>query len=147
VFGTQTMRQRLADQLQNQRATAILVIAFGGIALALAMVGVYGVLSYAVGQRKTECGIRLAMGAQPSDLLWLFIKAGLRLLVVGLISGLCLAVLFGFVMSSQLFSVAPFDPVTLAGTAVALTAVTSIACYLPARRAAKLDPAVAMMEQ
>jgi predicted permease len=146
VYDIQTMRQRLGNRLHDKQTTMTLLLAFGGIALALAVVGVYSVLSYAVGQRRRECGIRLALGAMPSDLLWLFIKDGLRLLGVGLVAGLLLAVIFGFVLSSRLFGVAPFDPVTLAGTIVALTAVTLTACYLPARRASRLDPAIAIME-
>lgn len=122
------------------------LLAFGGIALALAVVGVYGVLNYAVGQRESECGVRLALGALPADLLWLVIKDGLKLLVIGLIVGLMLAVSFGFALSSRLFGVAPYDPLTLTGTVVILSGITLMACYLPARRAAKLDPAVAMME-
>jgi putative ABC transport system permease protein len=147
VFDIETMHNRLADALQNQRATLILILAFGGIALALAMIGVYGVMSYAVGQRRVECGIRLALGAEPADILWLIIKDGLKLLGIGLIVGLLLAVIFGFVLSSRLFGVAPFDPMTLIGTAVVLSGITLVACYLPARRAAQLDPAIAMMEQ
>jgi putative ABC transport system permease protein len=124
-----------------------LVLVFGGIALTLAFVGVYGVLSYAVRQRRAECGIRLALGAEPRDLLWLFIKDGLRLLAIGLVLGLGLAVVCGYLLSSQLFGVAPFDPVTLIGSTVVLCVITLAACYLPARRAAKLDPAIAIMEQ
>lgn len=146
VFNVETMHSRLADALRSQRATMILVIAFGGIAVALAMIGVYGVMSYAVGQRRTECGVRLALGALPEDMLWLVLKDGLRLLAFGLFAGLGLAVLFGYLISARLFGVAPFDPITFAGTAVTLAVITAVACYLPARRAAKLDPAVAMME-
>jgi putative ABC transport system permease protein len=124
-----------------------LLLAFGGIALALAIVGVYAVMSYAVGQRRAECGVRLALGAQPGDLLWLILKDGLKLLAIGLVLGLGLAVVCGYLLSSQLFGVAPFDPVTLIGSAVVLCAITLAACYLPARRAASLDPAIAIMEQ
>jgi putative ABC transport system permease protein len=124
----------------------MLLLAFGGIALALAVVGVYGVLSYAVGQRVTECGVRLALGALPGDLLWLIIRDGLKLLTVGLVTGLVLAVIAGYVLSSRLFGVVPFDPLTLIGSALVLSGITLIACYLPARRAAKLDPAVAIVE-
>lgn len=141
------MRQRLSDQLRNQRTTMNLVLAFDGSALALAIVGVYGVMSYAVGQRRIECGARLTLGAMPEDILWLVVKDGLKLLAIGLVAGLALAVIFGFVLSSQLFGVAPFDPLTLIGTVIVLSAITLIACYLPARHAAKLDPAIAMMEQ
>ncbi|HET7306253.1 MAG TPA: ABC transporter permease [Gammaproteobacteria bacterium] len=146
VFNVQTMQSRLADTLRNQRATMILVVAFGAIALALAIIGVYGVMSYAVGQRRTECGVRLALGALPEDVSWLILKDGLRLLAVGLAMGLGLAVLFGYLMSAQLFGVAPFDPVTLIGSAVVLFVITLVACWLPARRAAKLDPAIAMTD-
>lgn len=147
VFGVETMRQRLDRSLRDQQRTMDLLLAFGCIALALAVVGVYGVLSYAVTQRVTECGVRLALGARPGDLLWLIIRDGLKLLAAGLAVGLGLAVVFGYVLSSRLFGIAPFDPLTLAGTALVLVGVTLIACYLPARRAARLDPAVAMTEQ
>ncbi len=142
-----TMHHVMADKLKDRHATMLLVIAFGAIALALAIVGVYGVMSYAVSQRRAECGVRLALGAQPSDLSRMILKDGLKLLATGLVIGLGLAVLFGYLMSAQLFSVAPFDPVTLAGTAIVMALITVAACWLPARRAAKLDPAVAIMEQ
>ncbi|HET6725690.1 MAG TPA: ABC transporter permease [Gammaproteobacteria bacterium] len=147
VDDIQTMRQRLSATLRNKQTTMALLLAFAGIALALALVGVYGVMSYAVGQRRTECGVRLALGALPEDLSWLVLKDGLRLFGIGLTTGLGLAVIFGFVLSSRLFGVEPYDPLTLGTTVVVLAAVTWAACYLPARRAAKLDPAVAMMEQ
>jgi putative ABC transport system permease protein len=147
VFGVHTMREQLSDSLHDKRTTMTLLLAFGGIALALAIVGVYAVMSYAVNQRRAECGIRLALGAQPGDLLWLILKDGLKLLTIGLVIGLGLAVICGYLLSSQLFGIAPFDPVTLAGSAVVLCAITLAACYLPARRAAKLDPSIAMMEQ
>lgn len=147
VYDIQTMQTRLARSLRDRQTTMTLLLAFGGIALALAMVGVYGVLSYAVGQRVTECGVRLALGALPGDVLWLIIRDGLKLLATGLVCGLLLAVIFGYVLSSRLFGVLPFDPLTLAGTAVVLSVITLMACYLPARRAAKLDPSVAMVEQ
>jgi ABC-type antimicrobial peptide transport system permease subunit len=115
--------------------------------LVLAAVGVYGVLSYVVGQRVTECGVRLSLGALSGDLLWLIVRDGLKMLSVCLCIGLLLAVVLGYAISSQLFNVAPFDPVTLAGVAVALSIITMAACYLPARRASKLDPASAMLEQ
>jgi predicted permease len=147
VFDVQPLKQNISDYLQQRKATMMLIMAFGGIALALVIVGVYGVMSYAVGQRVRECGIRLALGAQPGDLLWLILKDGLNLLAVGLLVGIAGAVVLGYAMSSQLFGVAPFDPPTLIGAAVVLSAITIAACYLPARRAARLDPAIAIMEQ
>ncbi|HET7306249.1 MAG TPA: ABC transporter permease [Gammaproteobacteria bacterium] len=147
VYGIKPLHARMQATLGARQATMNLVLVFGGIALALAFVGVYGVLSYAVRQRTTECGVRLALGALPEDLLWLVIKDGLKLLVTGGAAGLILAVGFGFALSSRLFDVAPYDPLTLIGVAVVLSAITLIACYLPARRAARIDPATAMMEQ
>lgn len=147
LFNVEPVRSRMLETLNKRQATLNLVLLFGGIALALAFVGVYGVLSYAVRQRTTECGVRLALGALPEDLLWLIIKDGLKLLAIGLGGGLMLAIIFGFALSSRLFDVAPYDPLTLVGTAVVLSGITLLGCYLPARRAAKVDPAVAMTEQ
>lgn len=147
IFDVQTMPQRLEHSLGQRRITLLLVLAFGGVALALAVVGIYGVLAYAVAQRRVECGIRLALGALPDDLLKLVIKQSLRLLGIGLVVGLVLAVILGFVLSSQLFGVEPYDPYALAGTAFVLATVALLASWLPARRAARLDPATAMMEQ
>jgi putative ABC transport system permease protein len=147
VDDIETMRQRLSGTLRDEQTTLALLLIFGGVALALAVVGVYGVMSYAVGQRRTECGVRLALGALPEDLFWLLLKDGLKLLGIGLAIGLALAVIFGFVLSSRLFGIEPYDPLILIGTVIALATITLIACYIPARRAAKLDPAVAMMEQ
>ncbi|HET7306252.1 MAG TPA: ABC transporter permease [Gammaproteobacteria bacterium] len=142
-----TMHEQLLKSLNDKQTTMTLLLAFGAIALALAIVGVYAVMSYAVGQRRAECGVRLALGALPEDLQWLVLKDGLRLLVVGLVIGLGLAVLCGYLISAQLFGVMPFDPVTLIGSAIVLCLITLAACYLPARRAAKLDPAIAISEQ
>jgi putative ABC transport system permease protein len=147
MYDIHTMHEQLSDSLQDKQTTMTLLLAFGGIALALAIVGVYAVMSYAVGQRRAECGVRLALGAQPKDLLWLILKDGLKLLAIGLVFGLGLAVVCGYLLSSQLFGVTPFDPVTLIGSAVVLCIITLAACYLPARRAAKIDPAIAIMEQ
>ncbi|HET6724600.1 MAG TPA: FtsX-like permease family protein, partial [Gammaproteobacteria bacterium] len=141
-----TMQEQMSDLLSRRQTTMTLLLAFGGIALALAIVGVYAVMSYAVGQRRAECGVRLALGALPEDLHRLVLKDGLKLLAIGLVLGLGLAVGCGYLISSQLFGVAPFDPVTLIGSAVVLCAITLVACWLPARRAAKLDPAVALQE-
>ncbi|HET7587639.1 MAG TPA: ABC transporter permease [Gammaproteobacteria bacterium] len=147
VADFESVQDLIARDLQGQQSLMVLILAFGAIALALAVIGVYGVMSYAVGQRTTECGVRLALGALPEDLLWLVLKDGLRLLTVGLGVGLALAVLMGYLLSARLFGVEPFDPLTLAGTSVLMTIITLMACYLPARRASKLDPAVAIQEQ
>ncbi|HET7674797.1 MAG TPA: ABC transporter permease [Gammaproteobacteria bacterium] len=143
----ESMQDRVAHYLKDRQSLMILILAFGAIALALAVIGVYGVMSYAVGQRTTECGVRLALGALPSDLLWLVLRDGITLLAIGLAVGLTIAVVMGYLLSARLFGVMPFDPSALAGTALVMAVITLLACYLPARRAAKLDPAVAIVEQ
>ncbi|HET7674308.1 MAG TPA: ABC transporter permease, partial [Gammaproteobacteria bacterium] len=147
LYNVEPIHGRMLETLNKRQATLNLVAVFGGIALALAFIGVFGVMSYAVGQRTVECGVRLALGALPGNLMWLIIKDGLKLLAAGLIAGLLLAVIAGFVLAAQLFDVAPYDPVVLVGTAAVLAAVALVAVWLPARCAAKLDPATAMMEQ
>jgi putative ABC transport system permease protein len=144
ISGFKSMRDIMADSIQNRQATMTLVLVFGAIALLLAVIGIYSVIAYSVRQRRQECGVRLALGATPRDLLWLIIGDGLRLLAVGLVFGLIAAVALGYAFSSQLFGVAPYDPATLAGVVVVLAAVTMLACYLPARTAARLDPATAL---
>jgi ABC-type antimicrobial peptide transport system permease subunit len=147
VSSVMSMHDMLAQSLAEREALMILVLVFACIGLALAAVGVYGVLNFVVGHRVTECGVRLALGALPGDLLRLIIRDGLRMPAMGLCIGLGLAVVLGYAISSQLFNVAPFDPATPGGVIVVLSIITIAACYLPARRAAKLDPAIAMMEQ
>lgn len=147
VSGFESIQDLIAERLQNRQSLVVLILAFGAIALALAVIGVYGVMSYAVGQRTTECGVRLALGALPEDLLWLVLKDGLKLLAIGLVIGLALAVVMGYLLSARLFGVVPFDPVTLVATGIVMALITVAACWLPARRASKLDPAVAIMEQ
>jgi predicted permease len=141
------LTQSVSARLESRHVTATLVMAFGGIALLLAAIGIYGMLSYSIRRQSHAYGVRLALGAMPQDILWLVLKEGLKLLVFALIIGIGLAVLFGYLMAAQLFGIAPYDPLTLTGSVVVLCVITLIACYLPARRAAKLDPAIAMIEQ
>jgi predicted permease len=112
----------------------------GGIALTLAIVGVYGVLAYAVGQRRREVGIRLALGAQPTALKWLFVRKGLILNCVGGVIGLALAGGLSGWMSSLLFGITPLDPLTYIASGAAIAAAAMIASYLPARQASSIDP-------
>ncbi|HET6726150.1 MAG TPA: ABC transporter permease [Gammaproteobacteria bacterium] len=147
LTGLEPLTSTVSGLTQSRQATATLVMAFGGIALLLAAIGIYAMLSYSIRRQTNAYGVRLALGALPEDVLWQVLKDGLKLLAFALVTGLGLAVLFGYLMSAQLFEVAPFDPLTLIGSAVLLGAITLAACYLPARRAAQLDPAVAMMEQ
>ena len=118
-----------------------------GLALALAAIGIYGVTAYSVGQRRSEIGIRIAMGAQRSDILKLVIGEGMAWIVGGLAVGAALSALLIPALSSLLFGVSPSDPVTFAGSAIFLAAVALFACYIPARRAAKVDPMVALRSE
>jgi len=144
VFGAQTMDSLIADSVASQRFSMILLVVFAVLALLLAGVGIYGVISYVVGQRGHEIGIRIALGAQPQDILRLILGGGGRLAGFGVGLGLIAALGLTRLMASLLYGVGTTDPVTFAGVAVLLTLVALAACYVPARRAARVDPAVAL---
>jgi ABC-type antimicrobial peptide transport system permease subunit len=118
----------------------LLMGVFAALALGLAALGIYSVLSFTVGQRRQELSVRMALGAQPRDVRWLVVKQGLRLTLIGSAVGAAGAVALGRTLSSLLYGVSPVDVVALT-IAVALAAVTAlVACVLPARRAASIDP-------
>ena len=142
--GTGTVQQNIEAALWAPRMGAALLSIFGGLALLLAMIGVYGVMSYSVIQRSQEIGIRMALGAQAADVLLLVLKQGMALAAAGAALGVGLALLLGHVVSTLLFGVSGRDPLTLAGVSAALTIVALLACYIPARRAARVDPLVAL---
>jgi predicted permease len=139
-----SMETRIADSLIARRSPALLAGIFASVALLLAAIGTYGVLSYAVAQRRREIGIRMAVGAQREQIGAQFLKIGLRLLITGTLIGLTGAVLSGRALQSLLFDVPPLHPGTLAATAALMTAVCLVACWLPARRASRTDPMEAL---
>jgi ABC-type antimicrobial peptide transport system permease subunit len=124
---------------QTSFALVLLAIA-GAMALTLAIVGIYGVLAYAVAQRSHEVGIRLALGAQPKALKWLFVRRGLMLNCIGGIIGLALALGLSRWIASLLFGLTPLDPLTYAAAAVLITLAATAGSYVPARQAASVDP-------
>jgi predicted permease len=139
-----TLEEEFTASIGEQRTMAILIGMFGGIALVLAAVGLYGTMAHLAGQRTTEMGIRLALGARPSSIMMLVISEGLRLVAVGAALGLAGAFAGSRLLRSQLFNVAPTDLATFTSGAVVLLAVSALACAIPARRAMKLDPVEAL---
>ena len=129
--------------LADRRFTMLVILTFATIAVALSVIGVYGVLAYLVARRRREIGLRLAIGASPSDVVWMFVREGAALTVVGLGAGLAGALAAGRLISALLFGVTPADPATLASVACALAGAAACATYVPARRAAGVDPSEA----
>jgi predicted permease len=135
----------LIDQgLWAPRMGAVLLTGFGGVALLLAVVGVYGVLSYSVNQQAREIGIRMAMGAQSGRILRLVVGQGMRLAIAGLVLGTLIALAATRVLSSLLFGVSAHDPLIFGGVSLILATAAILACYIPARRATKVDPTIAL---
>jgi predicted permease len=144
VYDNESEEEVVAQSIASQRFSLILLGAFAGLALLLAGIGIYGVLSYLVGQRTREIGVRMALGAQRLDVLRMVLRDGARMTLVGASIGLVAALALTRLMASMLFGVRPTDPVTFAAVAVLLCGIALFACYLPARRAAKVDPMVAL---
>ncbi len=144
VYNVSTMEQTLDQSLVTQRLSMTLLAFLASLALILAAVGIYGVMSYTVTQRSHEIGIRMAIGAQPRDVFKMVIGRGMMLALIGVAFGLVGAFSLTRLMKSMLFAVEPTDPVTFAGIAVLLTSVALVACYVPGRRATKVDPLVAL---
>jgi putative ABC transport system permease protein len=139
-----TMRRSLDDALAPQRFSTLVLSAFAVGALLLAAIGLYGVLAFAVSQRTREIGVRIALGARVVDVLALVVRQGMRLVVVGLVLGLVAALALTRVMSALLYRTDRFDPVTFIACPIVLALVALLACYLPARRAARIEPLTAL---
>ena len=144
VFGAQTLTQTLSESLSQRRFSMEMISLFALTALLLAAIGIYGVISFIVAERTHEIGIRLALGAQRRNILQIVIGQGLRLAVAGAVVGLIGALIVAQLMASLLYGVRPADPFTFAIVAVLFMGVALVACYIPARRAMKVDPIVAL---
>ena len=139
-----TLADEFARSVGDERLMATLVGLFGGLALLLAAVGLYGVMAHTAGQRRNEIGIRLALGARPATILRMIVGEGMRLVAIGGAIGIAGALAASRAIEHQLFGVRPLDPATYVVVAIALTVVAVAACAIPARRAMRVDPVVAL---
>ncbi|ABF42460.1 ABC efflux pump, inner membrane subunit [Candidatus Koribacter versatilis Ellin345] len=144
IANSESMSAIVADSFASRRFTMILLSIFAGLALLLASIGIYGVIAYAVGQRTQEIGVRIALGAERFDILRMVLSSGGRLLAIGIGVGMVAALGLTRLMSSQLSGVKPTDPLTFVAVGALLAMVALLACYVPARRASKVDPMVAL---
>jgi predicted permease len=142
-----TMDQLMEENVADRERPMTLLGIFAGLALVLACIGVYGVLAYSVAQRTREIGVRMALGARPLDVTRMILGRGLKLSAVGLIAGAALAGVLGVLLRTLLFGVTPAAPLVYAGTAASLMIVALVACVIPAQRAARVDPVVALRDE
>jgi len=147
IAEARTMERVVAESAASRRFTNFVLVTFALIAVVLAAVGIYGVISYSVSQRTHEFGLRMALGAQPSELLTLVIRQGLVTTVVGLVIGLVGALGAGRLAAGLLFEISPHDPLVLIGVAAILVLVAFVACWIPAYRASRLEPMAALRYQ
>ena len=144
VAGIAVLSDTVSESIAQPRFFALLAVAFGALALLLAAIGIYGVMAYVVAQRTTEIGVRMALGATPREVFRLIIGDGLRITAIGVALGIAGSLLMARYMTTLLFGVTPGDPVTLGATSAVLLTVAAAACFLPARRATRVDPMVAL---
>ena len=144
ISDVRTMDERIGRSLAGRRFNMVLLAVFASLALTLAGIGIYGIVAYSVTERTHEIGVRLALGAQRRDVMAMIVAQGMAMTVIGTAIGVVSALLLARVMSSLLFGVSAADPVTFAAIPVLLAAVAFVACYVPARRATRVDPLVAL---
>ena len=144
MIDVETMEEIIAESLAVRRVSMIVLCVFAALALGLASMGIYGVISYLVGQRTHEIGIRMALGAKQSDVLRQILSQSMKLTLIGIAIGLLAALGLTRLMANLLFGVSATDPVTFVGVGAILAIVALAACFVPARRATKVDPIVAL---
>jgi putative ABC transport system permease protein len=144
LFNVATMEQLVANRISRPRMYAVLLGVFAGIAAALAAIGISGVIAYAVAQRTHEIGVRMALGARPTDVLRLAVGESLVRTAVGIVAGLALAAWLTRFLEGMLFGLTPLDLPTFAAIAAGFAALAAVAAFMPARRAAKVDPLIAL---
>jgi putative ABC transport system permease protein len=147
VRGLQTMDAVARESVQVNRLALMLLAVFAAAALALAAVGIYAVMSYSVRQRTREIGTRLALGASPAAILWLVMRDGVKVAAIGAGLGLFAGTAAARALPAMLFSTSPFDPLTLSASVMLLLGIALLACYLPARRATRVDPVKTLVAQ
>jgi len=140
------MTDRVANSLVGRRVPMMLALSFGGVALFLSAIGIYGVLAYGVSQRRREIGVRMALGSTPREVFGLVLGDGVKIVAIGLAIGLAGALAAGRAMTSMLYGVRPADPEVMIVIAATLSIVALVATAIPARRAAKVSPLVALSE-
>jgi putative ABC transport system permease protein len=144
VYRPATMEERLADSLARTRFSTTLLSVFAALALLLASIGIYGVISYIVSQRRQEIGIRMALGARPRDAVWLVLRQGSAPVVAGIVAGFIASLGATRLLAALLYGVSPTDPVVFLCLSMFLAAIALVACYIPARKATKVDPMIAL---
>jgi putative ABC transport system permease protein len=147
VFQVKTMEEMLATSVAQPRFRTMLIVAFAIAALVLAVIGLYGVLAYSVTQRTQEIGVRIALGASAGTVLRMVVGQGMRLAVIGALIGIGFSFVLTRLIEKLLFGVKPWDAAAFVGMPLLLLAVTALATYLPARRALKIDPLIALRSE
>jgi predicted permease len=144
VYGVSPLEDFVARSIATQRLAMMLLSVFSGLALLLSAIGIYGVISYLAGQRTQEIGVRMALGATTADVLRLVLGEGMRIALVGVGIGIVAALGLTRLITKMIYGVGATDPITFAGVAILLTGVALLACYIPARRAMRVDPMIAL---